>query len=85
MFAGIVPSPDILEKNISWESHLLGGLVGITVAWMFRESIIRDHISKKKPLSYAVEEVRSHYFPSDTFEKTKWEKYQEEQQSRIDQ
>lgn len=84
MFAGIVPSPEILEKNISWESHLLGGLVGITVAWMFRDVIIKDHRKKVQPRSYPVDEVRTSYFSQETFDKTKWQRYQEEQQSRMD-
>lgn len=79
MFAGIVPSPEILEKNISWESHLLGALVGITVAWMFRKSILADHKSKLTPLIYPKDEIRSDYFHPETFDKTKWQRYLDEQ------
>lgn len=85
MFAGIVPSPDILEKNISWESHLLGALVGITVAWWHKDSITRDYKSRQKPRSYSVDEPRQSYFRPDTFDKTKWQRYLEDQQSRFDQ
>ena len=79
MFAGIVPSPEILEKNISWESHLLGALVGITVAWMFRQTILADHKSKQAIPSYPAEEVRTDYFHRETFDKTKWQRYLDEQ------
>lgn len=79
MFAGIVPSPEILEKNISWESHLLGALVGITVAWMFRKTILADHKSKQTPLIYPKDEIRSDYFHPETFDKTKWQRYLDEQ------
>lgn len=81
MFAGIVPSPEILEKNISWESHLLGALVGITVAWMYRKAIIKDHKAKEVPVSYAAEEERIDYFNRDTFDKTKWQRYLDEKES----
>ncbi len=79
MFAGIVPSPEILEKNISWESHLLGALVGIAVAWMYRKSIIKDHKQKEVPLSYSADEERTEYFQPETFDKTKWQRYLDEQ------
>lgn len=79
MFAGILPSPEILEKNISWESHLLGALVGIAVAWWQRDAIIAEQKSMEVPRSYSVDEPRQPYFPQDTFEKTKWQRYVEEQ------
>ncbi|WKZ63987.1 MAG: rhomboid family intramembrane serine protease [Saprospiraceae bacterium] len=81
MFAGILPSPEIMAKNISWESHLLGGLVGIAVAWWQKGSIIAEHKAKEVPRSYSVDEPRQPYFPQDTFEKTRWQRYLEEQEA----
>ena len=38
MIYGIIP--DAVEANVSWESHLLGGLVGLLLSFMFRKSVI---------------------------------------------
>lgn len=71
-FYGIVPNKD----GVSWESHLFGGLVGIFTAFLFKDLKEPDDI-KKDPWEDEIES--SHYFlPRDVFEKTKWEKKQEE-------
>ncbi len=38
MFLGILPG----QEGISWESHLLGGIVGIFVAFIFKGSVEQD-------------------------------------------
>ena len=48
-FAGILPN----QEGISWESHLLGGLVGIFVAYYFKEEIELEE--KTKPNSWELE------------------------------
>lgn len=84
MFSGILPLPDIIKNNISWESHLLGGLVGILTAAWLKDAIRQNLNSKKKPRSYEVEENQQAYLPPDTFDKTKWERYMDEQKSKFD-
>ena len=32
--------PDYVETNVSWEAHLMGGIVGIILAFWFRKSKI---------------------------------------------
>jgi membrane associated rhomboid family serine protease len=61
MFLGILPN----EEGISWESHLIGGLVGIWVAYMLRQKMKRLHNEPKKV--FKDEEPPTYYFDRDTF------------------
>ncbi len=73
MFLGILPN----QEGISWESHLLGGLVGIFVAYWFRYQIETD----EKPERYSWEDEpqeTSFFLKRDTFDKTKEERRREE-------
>ena len=65
MIAGVLPD----QLNVSWESHLLGGIVGALVAWMFRSSIL-DYRSPVHTEEY----VDAPFFPADTFVYTKRER-----------
>jgi hypothetical protein len=69
MFSGILPLPEMIEKNISWESHLLGGLVGILVAWWQKDTIKETLSIQSTPRTYTTEEPRQPYLPPDTFDK----------------
>ena len=60
MFLGVLPN----QPGISWESHLLGGIVGIIVAWIFRKQIEVD----EKPQYTQEETIKTHYFEKDLFE-----------------
>ncbi len=79
LYAGSVESifPNV-EENISWESHLFGGIFGILVAFVFRNtSEDGEDIYNKKP-SWADEpQTRQYFLPRDTFEKTKIQRYYE--------
>lgn len=69
LFLGILPDQD----GISWESHLLGGIVGIFVAYWYKEEIEADE--KEQPPSWANEPEKTEYFlKRDVFEKTKAER-----------
>ena len=73
MFLGILPN----QEGISWESHLLGGLVGIFVAYWFRYQIEND----EKPKRYSWEDEpddSSFFLNRDAFDKTKEERRREE-------
>ena len=43
--------PDMVEVNVSWESHLMGGMVGILLAFFFRKTKINfdQDTQKDKP------------------------------------
>ncbi|MCZ2102175.1 MAG: rhomboid family intramembrane serine protease [Chitinophagales bacterium] len=79
MYAGSVESifPNV-EENISWESHLFGGIFGILVAFAFRNTIEEDEKVYNKPPSWANEqEIKQYFLPRDAFEKTKMQRYYE--------
>lgn len=68
MIAGIFPN----DMHISWESHLLGGIVGIIVAYSFR-----NYVAPKTPRednSYNFEYQSKPYFSNDAFVYTKAER-----------
>ena len=77
-FAGILPN----QEGISWESHLLGALVGIFVAYYFKEEIEADELDE--PASWELEPDAGSvpFINPDTFEKTKQERLQEAQEKR---
>jgi membrane associated rhomboid family serine protease len=71
-FLGVLPN----QEGISWEIHLIGGIVGILVAFLFKNSIEMD---EKKRDPWADEDESTEYFlPRDVFEKTKEERRREE-------
>ena len=77
-FLGILPN----QEGISWESHLLGGIVGIFTAYWFKEQIELDE-EVQKP-SWENEPTRKQYFlDRDVFEKTKAEREQERNDSGL--
>jgi len=65
---GIIPFQD----GISWESHLIGGLVGILVAFWFRGMIELDEEDRDP---WANENMDTEYYlPRDTFDMTREER-----------
>ena len=83
MVVGILPG----QEGISWESHLLGLVMGIGAAYGFR-SELEDHeieARNKKAAQYADEEEETVFLDPNTFGATKkereeaafWEKIQE--------
>ena len=38
MLYGVIP--EAVETNVSWESHLMGGIVGLMLAFLFRKTKI---------------------------------------------
>ena len=61
LFLGILPN----QQGISWESHLFGGLVGILVAYWFKDKIDKDEDEGFGP------EEKDYFLPRDAFEKTR--------------
>lgn len=74
-FAGIVPTKD----GISWESHLFGAIAGLIVAFLVK-GIVEDEDVKVDPWADEKLEASKYYLPRDTFEKTKKERYEEQQE-----
>ena len=66
LFLGIVP----VESGISWEGHLIGAIVGIAVAYLFKNSKEKDEQRKVPSWENEIVEEKK-FLPSDTFERTK--------------
>ncbi len=68
LFLGLLPFQD----GISWESHLLGGLVGIFAAYWFKDQGKKE----RKPYSWEQEpeEAPRQFLDEDTFLKTRKER-----------
>lgn len=63
MFYGVLPN----QPNVSWESHLLGGIVGILTAYLFKQ--------KPEPPQDWEEEEEEFYFTADTFAQKRIDPY----------
>ncbi|MCO6481135.1 MAG: rhomboid family intramembrane serine protease [Phaeodactylibacter sp.] len=74
MFMGILPNG---EANISWESHLLGGLVGIFTSFWFKNTIEKDEERPTYSWEQEPEQEGEYFLGRDTFEKTKQERQRE--------
>lgn len=78
MFMGVLPD----QEGISWESHLLGSLAGIFVAYIFKADLEEEE-AKREDGVYALgrNEEKQAFLPADIFEKTKaqraWEAEEE--------
>lgn len=73
MFAGVLPG----QPGVSWESHLLGGIVGIFASFWFKDSIEKDEVKVK----YSWEEEpleRKNFFESNIFDTPKAERQKKE-------
>lgn len=78
-FLGILPNQ---QENISWESHLLGALIGIFAAYWYKGEIEEDE-QRQRPSweTDGSEQAEKNYFlPRDTFDKTLEERTREENQ-----
>jgi len=68
MFMGVLPD----QEGISWESHLLGSLVGIFVAYYFKAELEEEEaVSHSDSFADDRNEEKKHFLPADIFEKTK--------------
>jgi membrane associated rhomboid family serine protease len=78
LYAGSVESifPNV-EKNISWESHLFGGIVGIITAFIFKNVIEEDEEKFLDSPWSDNNEARTYFLPRDAFDKTKTERFYE--------
>lgn len=77
-FAGIFPN----EEGISWESHLYGALVGIFVAYFYKEELELEEEAEKKYDPFANEPDKRFFLDRDVFEKTKQERAEELRQQK---
>lgn len=75
MFLGVLPN----QPGISWESHLIGGIVGILVAYLFRNTLEYDEEEPSDEtlvFEDAGDSDGGFFLHRDTFERTKAERRQ---------
>ncbi len=70
MFLGVLPN----QPGISWESHLIGGIVGVLISYTFRNNLEDDEVVTH-PLESGEEEF---FLDRDAFQRTKQERAQEQ-------
>ena len=79
MFAGVLPTTEVLQRHISWESHLIGGIIGIIVAYFYKEEVEHDEFEAYVSTN---DESKIPFLPADIFEKTKAQRQYEEEENR---
>ncbi|MCC6411212.1 MAG: rhomboid family intramembrane serine protease [Saprospiraceae bacterium] len=67
MFFGILPD----QEGISWESHLLGSLVGIFTSFWFKGELEDEEDERPDPFAEERSQEKMYFIPRDTFDKTK--------------
>lgn len=67
MFFGILPD----QEGISWESHLLGSLVGIFVAYWFKGELEDEENDRPDPFAQERLQEKQYFLHRDAFDKTK--------------
>ncbi|MBK7525582.1 MAG: rhomboid family intramembrane serine protease [Saprospiraceae bacterium] len=78
MFQNLFPTEEV---NISWESHLMGGIVGLITAFIFKNVKEPDELEKTNIWE---NDASKHFFlPRDIFQKTKQERAMEEMENGI--
>lgn len=78
MAAGLFPTEEILAKNISWESHLMGAMVGVGVAWAYRQKLIEEGKNNTPVKPQIEDEPKDYYFNRDVFDRTKWDRQRDD-------
>ncbi len=73
-FLGILPN----QEGISWESHLLGGVVGIFTAYWYKEEIEADE-EHESPSWENESQEKTYFLDRGIFDKTKKEREKEQQ------
>ena len=74
-FSGMINGISPFQEGISWESHLLGAIVGFVVAFIYRIEIKKEHENEEWQEFQSTPDADAEFFlPRDTFEKTKFER-----------
>jgi membrane associated rhomboid family serine protease len=74
LFTSIFPN---VEANISWESHLFGGISGLISAFVFKSVVEDDELEFQRSPWEDDDQIKQYFLPRDVFEKTKMQRYQE--------
>lgn len=79
MFAGIFPD----QPGVSWESHLLGSVAGIIIAYFFKGEMEEEETRYKRLKVAFDSEEKKPFFSPDVFEKTKSQREAEAEAERL--
>ncbi|HOY06061.1 MAG TPA: rhomboid family intramembrane serine protease [Saprospiraceae bacterium] len=79
MFMGILPE----QEGISWESHLLGSIVGIFTSFWFKTELEEEEVRPDDPFADERDQQKQYFLPRDVFEKTKMQRLLEAEALRI--
>lgn len=76
MFAGVLPQ----QEGISWESHLIGSIIGIFAAFWHKEELEEaEELGRQDPYAEERLQPKEQFLPDDVFEKTKAQRAAEAQ------
>ena len=75
MFMGVLPG----QEGISWESHLLGALVGIFVSFWYKDQIEKDEEKRQYSWETEPQVLDQPFLDPNIFEKTKEERRREKE------
>jgi membrane associated rhomboid family serine protease len=81
MIEGVLPTAEILKKNISWDSHLIGAIMGIIIAYFFKSDLEMEELGDPS----VSEGEKRPFFAADAFDRTRDERYQDylDEQERL--
>lgn len=75
-YSGMLQGLSPHQVGISWEGHLMGGLVGALLAVFYRP-VVKAQYAEYWTHPEEAEEVPQHFLPRDAFEQTRWEREQD--------
>ncbi|MBL7815284.1 MAG: rhomboid family intramembrane serine protease [Saprospiraceae bacterium] len=82
MFSGVLPTTEVLQRHISWESHLIGAIIGIITAYFYKEEVEHDEFETPS----VSDESKTAFLAPDVFDKTKAQRlFEEEERRRLEQ
>ncbi len=67
--SGVLP----IQEGVSWESHLMGAIMGMGVAWLMKGIIEKDE-ENYDPWEGDDDEPKEHFLPRDAFDMTRAER-----------
>ncbi|MFZ1706182.1 MAG: rhomboid family intramembrane serine protease [Saprospiraceae bacterium] len=78
LFQNLFPSE---EANISWESHLFGGIMGLVTAFLFKN--VKEEDEEIEEDVWKDDGPKQYFLPRDVFEKTKQQREWEQMQNDL--
>ncbi len=74
MIVGLLPDA---EGEVSWQSHLAGGMVGLILAYQYKDILEPDELQHFEKIEFD-DGIERPFLPHDTFDKTRQQREQEQ-------